>query len=260
MWVILVAALVWSAVRAVRGRIDTQLNLAIPAAWILGAAWIWHSKPESWFSCYLHFAAWTFCGLAMLDAWRLRQFRWLANVVGLMLALSALFLYVDVSQMARLASDASWRWGTFGSYVDCIDRRLALLRNDLAIERPLRVWVPMYPDVTVELSRRHPGWSYTRHNDFRERKELALRHGRDVDAVVLTEVRPGEGGGNREGPLNGFQDIRSAWIGERGQMRDPQRPEYVLHELGAEPGWKPERFYCERGRWQAFLFMNASRR
>ena len=232
------------------------LNLGIPAAWVVGAAWLWHTKPEPQFSSYIHFALWTFCGLALLECWNRSQFRWLAHLLGLMSALLLVFVYANISQAARLGSERTWNWDTYRSYVDCVERRLAGLEKELRGASPLQVWVPMFPDVTIELSRRHPGWSYTRHNDFGNRDALALRHGRQVDAVVLTEIRErGDANADREGPLDRIQDVRSAWLGEHGQILKADWRGYVLHELDAEPGWKPNRFFCQRGRWQAFLFM-----
>lgn len=272
MWVLILTAIglgfAWPAVRQVRQKFapgsnspcsatpGAGLNLGIPAAWVLGAGWLWHTKPEPWFSSYIHFALWTFCGLALLDCWKRRQFRWLAHLVGLMLVLLLVFVYVNISQAARLGNARSWSWDTYRSYVDCVERRLAGLEKELGGASPLQVWVPMFPDVTIELSRRHPGWRYTRHNDFGNRDALALRHGRKVDAVVLTEVREGDDAdADREGPMDRLQDVRSMWLGERGQILKANWRGYVLHELDAEPGWKPNRFFCQRGRWQAFLFM-----
>jgi hypothetical protein len=237
-------------------------NLSIPGAWVLGAVWIWHAKPETWFSSYMHFALWTFCGLALLHSWQRRQFRWLANILGLLLALLIVFVYMNVSQAVRLGSSRSWSWETFRSYVDCVGDRLAALESDPKSTRPLHVWVPTYPDITVELSRRHPGWRYTRHNDFGDRGALAVSHGRRVDAVVITEIRAEDGAhADRDGPLSRFHDLRSVWLGERGERLKTELRGYnvqlsgneALYELDAEPGWKPDRYLCQRGRWQAFI-------
>lgn len=233
------------------------LNLGISAAWILGAGWLWHTKPESWFSSYIHFALWTFCGLALVECWKRRQFRWLAHFLGLMSLLLLIFVYANVAQAVRLGSERSWSWSTYHSYVDCVERRLARLEKDRGGLKPLQVWVPMFPDITIELSRRHPDWNYTRHNDFPERDALARQHGRDVDAVVITEIARAEAA-DREGPTHRFPGVLSLWLDERGYIFNVYWREPVLHDLYAEPGWKPDRYFCRRGRWQAFLFMNDS--
>jgi hypothetical protein len=225
--------------------------LTAPAGWILGAAWLWDSKPEVWFVYYLHAAIWSFAGLALLVLWR-RGGKGLATIhpatvalTILLLSMTTIFAQVDVYQAVRLGATQSWHWRTYHEYIDCIDRTLSAYETAIHTPDRFRVWVPTFPDVTVELSRRHPDWDLTRTNDFTTRNQLALMHGHDVEAVVITEMLnwPER---RIDSPMSEHPEVQSVWMGWKN---------YYLNIFWLEPGWKPERHLCQQGRWQAFIFM-----
>jgi hypothetical protein len=235
-------------VRAVSARDATDLpegSLVPAAGWVLGAVWLWHSKPEVWFTYYLHASVWTLAGVGLLALARRRAARMrIALAVGLAPVL-ALFAYADVDQLARTSASSSWRWPRYHALIDCVDAQLSRFDGDLGHPQPFRVWAPTPPDVLVELSRRHPHWELTRTNDFPEREDLAVAHGREVDAVVVAEtIQPTER--DADGPLDRYPGVRSVWMTWRG---------YFLHRLGEDAEWMPRRWLCQQGRWQAFVFM-----
>ena len=227
----------------------SEISILPALGWILGAGWIWHSKPEVWFVYYLHVATWFFTGIVALKFWksksRLRSpaLAWLFSITGIT---AAIFLYVDLNQAIRLGKTESWHWSTYSDFVDCIDQKLTELHKKKGLNRSFQVWGPTPPDVTIELSRKHPTWELTRTNDFWSRRHLAVQHGRDVDAVVVTEIFQTL---ERTISANALDvpHVQSAWM--------QWRP-YFLNTLGSIQGWKPKRYVCQRGRWQAFLFMN----
>lgn len=239
-------------------KIHHTLNLAPSAAWVLGAAWLWHNKPEVWFTYYLQAALWTFASLATLKAWQAIQSPRREDTRAGIAALSVLgifgifttgiFIFADFTQAEALSRGESWKWSTYESFVDCIDSRLTRLQADLGNPKPFRVWDPTFPDVTIELSRRHPDWELTRTNDFWERQGLAIQHGKDVEAVVVPETLQ-HSEAQISAPASAYPQIQSVWMNWKG---------YFLHRLYLEPGWKTERYLCQKGRWQAFLFMKPS--
>ncbi|MGZ3689696.1 MAG: hypothetical protein ACXVBW_15435, partial [Bdellovibrionota bacterium] len=159
----------------------------------------------------------------------------------------AIFLYVDGVQVVNLAHSKSWNWATYHDFIDCIDTQLVQLDEKLGHPHPFRVWDPTFPDITVELSKRHPDWEFTRTNDFWSRADLAIQHGRDVEAVAVPEtVNLAER--TISAPQSEFPNIQSAWMTWN---------EHFLNRLWREEGWKPNRWLCQRGRWQAFLFMKS---
>jgi len=272
LWIAIIAALAWSVVVGLGftmlayGRLFGWLKktpslggwsrLTPAAAWVLGAVWLWDSKPEVWFIYYIHIATWCFVGIAGLALWNHKQHLGsrvaLAFLATLTIASTGIFAYVDFSQAIRLGNTKTWNWTTYRDYVDCVDQRLSALERDLrakGIKRPdekFSAWFPTFPDITVQLSLRHPDWDLTRTNDFWERAHLAVAHGHAVDAVVVTEMLHAI---ERElsAPASQYPEIISVWMTWR---------EYFLNRLWNEPGWKPNRYICQRGRWQAFLFMN----
>jgi hypothetical protein len=141
----------------------------------------------------------------------------------------------------KLNEGYSWNWKTYNRFVDCIDKQLTALGSK-------KVWVPTFPDVTIELSRRHRDWEFTRTNDFAERETLALKHGQEVDALVATETLQRI---EREidAPAKDYPYIRSSWM---------HWQPYYLHKFLDMPNWKPERYICQTGRWQAFIFSERS--
>ncbi|HUP57088.1 MAG TPA: hypothetical protein VM598_06525 [Bdellovibrionota bacterium] len=212
------------------------------AAWVIAAAALWDRKPEVWFVYYIHLALWGFVGILLLHLSRLRV-RWpLGSLGAATAAIALLFLQLDVRQALQLAEDRSWRWGSYHSFVDCVDERLKEIEAKKG--RPLEVWCPTFPDITIELSRRHPGWDLTRTNDFHARVPLALEHGSKVDAVVVTEIW-----GDRErifaGEASKHPEARSVWMTWK---------DYFLHQFMDKPGWMPVRHVCNVRRWQAYLF------
>ena len=175
---------------------STGPSLVPSAAWVLGAAWLWDTKPEVWFTYYLHEALITFAGIAALGArlkvpaGRTDRLRWAlsgAAVLGA-LGLTGIFAGADTSILKEISEDPSWRWNTYRAFVDCIDDRLIDVEQGKPPGTTFSVWDPTFPDVTVELSRRHPNWDLTRTNDFYTRNNLAILHGKTVDAVVVPEI------------------------------------------------------------------------
>jgi hypothetical protein len=228
-------------------------SLAPAAGWVIGAFWVWNSKPEVWFTYYLHLAVWVFAGIAMLKSWKhwqtnknsLQELIPLVAVGYLVAAMTGIFGFVDVSQAQRLASTKTWKWPVYYHFIDCIDHQLVQLESQLGSPKPFRVWDPTFPDVTIELSRRHPDWEFTRTNDFWERNHLAIQHGREVQAVVVPETL---GWSEREidTPMREHPEVTSIWMTWNA---------YFLNQLWKEPGWKVNRHLCQTGRWQAFIFM-----
>ncbi|OFZ81144.1 MAG: hypothetical protein A2583_04410 [Bdellovibrionales bacterium RIFOXYD1_FULL_53_11] len=224
--------------------IDKSFSLLPSCAWLASAIWLWDSKPELWFVFYLHVSLWTFAGLALLKLSKHRVRR--AALVTLLFAASGVFLHVNVFQLHALRAERlSWRWSEYYKFVDCIDARLKKLEADLGHPKPMRAWFPTFPDVTVELSRRHPAWQFTRTNDFHDRIPLAMQHGRDVEAVVVTETLGWEER-TVSSPMQEVPEIRSVWM--------DWQP-YFLSRFLEEKSWKPVRHICQRGRWTAFMYM-----
>ncbi len=223
-----------------------KLDLAPSAGWILGAIWLWSSKPEVWFIYFLHLSVWTFVGILIAKLW-IQKKQTLKLILISSLGATALFIfsYTHLNQYLKLNQSPSWNWATYHDFIDCIDRRLSALEKNLKYPKPFRVWDPTFPDITVELSLRHSDWEFTRTNDFWERAPLALLHGQKVEAVVVPETWSTE---ERfiSGPQAEFPEIYSAWM---------TWPGYFLIHLWRNPKWKPNRYLCQRGRWQAFLFM-----
>ncbi len=259
------------AERKGRRRPSAIHRLAPSAGWVIGAMWLWHSKPEVWFVYYLHLATLTFAAILGLELYRAsrrplatapavsgaREQTRMIGTFGMvvwalaLLPVSSLFGWVDVTQARRLAKTKTWSWDQYHSFVQCIDDRLSQLERDTKDKRkgPLQAWFPTFPDVTIEMARRHPEWQLTRTNDFWDRNYLAVQHGHNVDAVVVTETL---NWAEREisAPVEENPGIISTWMTWTG---------YYLHLLPEAPGWKPTRYLCQRGRWQAFIFMEAPR-
>ncbi len=247
-----VAVALYGAVARVIARFKPEIAVAdcaelVPAgAWVLGAAWLWHTKPEVWFTYYMHASAWVFAGVAALFLWKRNQARWMAALVGgVVIPSLAIFAYTNAWQVSRLSKGTSWKWDTYHSFVDCVDERLTRLEKETGSPKPFRVWCPTFPDITIELLRRHPDWELSRTNDFHERWDVGLQHGRDVDAMVVTETL---GWTERDvsAPMSEKPEITSTWMTWDG---------YFLVKLWREQGWKPNRHVCQKGRWQAFIFM-----
>lgn len=250
-----------------------EVTLVPPAGWILGSMWLWHNKPEVWFVYYIHLAVWTFAGLALLKIWRawknsiqtqtktelqtetqtqtqtrsrplIPVFAQLTSLTALIGASAYIFLYASTAQSQKLGKSPSWHWSTYNEFIDCIDRQLTPLAAQTPNHAPLKVWAPTFPDITIELSRRHPDWEFSRTNDFFSRSNLALRHGFETDVMVVPETLNWEER-NIDAPWNQHPEVHSVWMDWQG---------YYLHQFMQAPGWKPNRYLCQKGRWQAFIF------
>jgi hypothetical protein len=218
----------------------------IPAAgWVIGAVWLWHNKPEVWFVYYLHLAVWTFTGLAMLKLWKIGKRLPLNAVSALTTAIVGISIYVNVTQANQLGKSETWKWSTYHDFVDCIDRVLSRVAETKK-SGPFQVWAPTFPDITIELSRRHPDWDLSRTNDFHSRTDLAIQHGWQIDAMVVTETL-GWVEKNIDDEWSKHPDVHSVWMDWK---------DYYLNRFMTSPGWKPNRYLCQRGRWQAFIFLN----
>jgi|GEM_PF-1320872 len=235
----------------------TSLRLTSAAGWVLGTLWLWNNKPEVWFTYFIHASIWTFTALAALKAWQtLRSPSSITRTISVLslsinsviaILLVAIFAYVDFTQATRLGKDSSWKWETYNDLINCVDQQLTQLESQLGNPRPFRVWDPTFPDITIELSRRHPNWELTRTNDFYERRDLAIQHGHDVEAVVVPETL-GYTSRNISAPASEHPEIVSQWM---------TWDQYFLRQLWDTPQWKTNRYLCQRGRWQAFLFMKS---
>jgi len=225
-----------------------SLSLLPAVGWVVGALWIWTSKPEVWFMYYLHIATWCLVGLGALKLWQSQgplRVPVGVGLIGLLTFITGIFAYVDIQQARQLGATQSWNWPAYTSWIDCVDQRLTQLDKNLGHKRPFQVWDPTAPDITVELSRRHPDWEFTRTNDFLTRSDLAIQHGWETSAVVVTETFNWSELTVSD-KAERFPELQSVWMRWQG---------YFLNTLWKSPGWKPNRFICQRGRWQAFLFM-----
>ena len=219
------------------------------AAWVMSAIYLFHTKPERWFSYYIHASVWCFVGTALLYLDR-QPFVWkniyLKFSQGLLVSLLGLFTFVNMHQLWHLEQERVWNWATYDSFIDCIDERLIEHSKNLSrAQSTYRVWGPTPPDVLIELSRRHPDWEYTRTNDFHTRFREAEIHGIQVEALVVTEMSSG-----RSDFLTGRPEqlpwLKSTWMNWSG---------YFLNRLQKRPNWKKNRFICQHGRWLAFIYL-----
>ena len=250
--VLAAGALLFEAARKWRNKeradeLPNGIDLTASAAWALGAVWLWHTKPEVWFVYFIHLSAWCFCGLALARVRRNKTA--LTFLAGLALLSTFAYAWADAEQMRLLSRGSSWRWSTYDEFVSCIDERLVAHEKSVgakAKDGTFRVWGPTFPDVLIELSRRHPDWEFTRTNDFWSRANLAIAHGREVDAVVVTETLRQEER-TISAPAKDHPELTSVWMNWK---------DYFLNRLWTEADWKQDRHICQRGRWQAFLFMD----
>lgn len=232
----------------------SQIQLAPAAGWILGSMWLWNGKPEVWFVYYIHLSVWCFAGIALLKLWLARgELPKLSNtlplgaLVTLCVATLAVFTLVDVDQASHLGATHTWNWDVYHDFVSCIDRELINIKSHVNSEgRQFTVWAPTFPDTTIELSLRHPEWDFSRTNDFSSRTQLAMQHGFESDVVVVTEMLnwPER---DIDGPWANYPEIHSVWMDWK---------EYFLTNLYNAPKFKPFRYLCQKGRWQAFIFAN----
>jgi hypothetical protein len=216
------------------------IRLAIAASWVLSATWLFHTKPEVWFTHYLHAALVTFGALMIHEcAGALRLRTVLIFVLGATVTLN---IWGTLQQHSQISDPQSWSWKNYDQMVECVDRQLTALEQKKGT--PLRVWVPTFPDIAIQLSLKHPQWRFTRTCDFLDRSALAIQHGWDVDAIVVPETY-GQFTAQIDAPASEYPQIQSVWMNWK---------EYFLNALYTAPGFKPERHICQSGRWQAFLF------
>ncbi len=223
--------------------LEKQISLIPASGWILGSVWLFDSKPEVWFTHYIHAALWTWAGFFILGT-RLRWAR--PAIAAVFMVILAGFVKTNAVQWSQLWNDTTWRWSTYEAFVDCVDGQLSDLDRRLGHSKPLRVWCPTAPDITIELSRRHPEWEFTRTCDFSDRWGLAIRHGKEVEAVVVTESYS-KIARDIEGPAANYPEVQSLWLNWK---------DYFLNKLYVDLKWKPRRSLCQRGKWQAFIFTN----
>ncbi len=221
---------------------DDRRNLLPSAAWVLSALWLWHTKPETWFVVYLHLAIAAFLVVLLWESRRNRLSAGLVAAVsaGLVLTSSAVLAF-----QYRQLSSPSFTKETFHQFVSCIDDRLSKLDAALGHKRPFRVWAPTFPDITIELDRKHPDWEISRTNDFHEKTRLALAHARAVQAVVIPEsIAHIEE--EIDGPLSEHSAVRSVWLEWKA---------FYYYTLWSDPLWKPRgRWVCQKGRWLSHIF------
>jgi hypothetical protein len=238
---------------------STEISLVPAAGWVLGTVWLWNNKPEVWFVYYIHLAVWTFAGIMLLKLWRnwaredyknsARRLYPLSGLTALLAATTSIYISTNLSQAEDLAKSPSWNWKTYKEFVSCVDNTLtqyaAQKAQNTSSSVPFKVWAPTFPDITIELSRRHPKWDLSRTNDFHARTQLALQHGLEVDAMVVTETLNWEER-NIDAPWNQHTEVHSVWMDWKG---------YYLNQFMMMRGWKVNRHLCQKGRWQAFIFM-----
>lgn len=247
MWPLIGLAVVWGLlVPAARRFQETDVSLVPAAAWVVSSFWLWHNKPEVWFIFYLHQAVWCFAGVAAVKLWQKKKLIAFASLLVPTAACVLIFALVNVVQADHLSHSPSWHWSTYNQFVDCIDQRLTAQETALGHPKPFRVWAPTFPDTTIELSRRHPDWRFTRTNDFYARNHLAIQHGNQVEAVVVTEMI---NWAERwiDAPADTHPEVSSLWMTWK---------DYYLNTLYNQPGWKPVRHLCQKARWQAFIYLD----
>jgi hypothetical protein len=227
-------------------RAFTCEGLALLAAltWLASGIYLWHTKAEVWFTHYFHLAFWSWMILILFE---LRNRPALGRVLLFFpITIGALFLFGQISQTVRLESSATWHWKTYDAWIDCIDSVLTEEFIKRGSPDRFRVWDPTYPDVTIALSNRHPGWEFTRTNDFMSRTELAIAHGHEVEAMVVTEFfRTADM--DFKGPFSERPSIRSVWMDWTG---------YYLNQFQRDPNFKPRRTLCQKARWDAFIYLH----
>lgn len=225
-------------------------HMTASITWIIASIWLYLSKPEPWFMYFIHIAVWCFAGVFLFQISRNPKTKIVSYpLTGFLIGTALLFGYINWTQEQKLNASQSWHWPVYYDWIDCIDQRLTQLEAELDYPKPFRVWDPTFPDITIELSRRHPNWAFTRTEDFSDRYDLGVRHGWEVEAVVVPETLHWEER-NISGAASNYPQIQSAWMTWRS---------YFLYRLWTGADWKPNRYICQRGRWQAFLFMNEAK-
>ncbi len=219
------------------------IRAGIAAAWVVAAAWLFHSKPEVWFTHYLHASIVVLVCVVIAEYSGTLLSRILLGSASVLVILNSVGTFQQWQDITR---SESWSWASYHRMVDCVDRQLTSL--EAALPAPegeeFKVWVPTFPDITIELSRRHPGWRFTRTCDFLDRSAAAVSHGYEVNAVVVPETyatRDAE----IDSPAAAYPEMESVWMTWKG---------YFLNTLYTSPSFKPDRHVCQSGKWQAFIF------
>jgi hypothetical protein len=217
-------------------------------AWFLSALYLWHTKAEVWFTHYFHLAFWCWTLLVLFEI-RARKGTGEGTrkiALGFPAVIGLVFLYGQVGQTIRLEATRTWHWNVYARWIDCIDHFLVDEYAKRGSPKVFRVWDPTFPDITIALSQRHPAWEFTRTNDFYSRTDLAVKHGYAADAMVVTEIfRPDEV--VFQGKQSAKPQVHSVWMNWNS---------YFLNRLERDPEFKPERYLCQNGRWDAFIYLN----
>ncbi len=216
------------------------------AAWVLSALWLWTNKPEVWFVYYIHLAIFALIFSIIAENFsRLNRIKPIAIICA---GLLGLFTITNVSQLSALSNDQTFTWSAYQDWIGCIDQQLIKQEALKKSHGKFRVWAPTFPDILVELAKRHPDWEFTRTCDFHDRWKLAWEHGKKVDAFVITESINNTTG-RLEGPQGQFPNIQSVWMNWKG---------YYINHFQEMPDWMHnDRYYCQVGRWQAFLYLKS---
>jgi hypothetical protein len=222
--------------------------------WLACSTYLWHTKAEVWFTHYMHLSFFAWAALVLHESvLALENASPAARRLGyglpmLFVAIGGIFLTEQYAQAERLGSVQSWKWGTYDDYVACIEKQLAAEDERIGHRRPFRVFAPTFPDILIELSRKHPDWEFARTNDFFRRWNLGVQLAKEAEAVVVPETfRPDEE--FYSGPMSERPNVRSVWMNWDG---------YYLIQLERDPDWKPRRYLCQRGRWDAFIYLPAA--
>lgn len=210
--------------------------------WFCSSLYLWHTKAEVWFTHFIHVSFWCWTLLLIHGLRPSGRLRAIATAFPAIIGL--LFLYGQIGQTVRLESTKTWHWRNYDRWIECIDSYLVEEHAKRGSPKKFRVWDPTFPDITIELSRRHPDWEFTRTNDFRLRWDAAVQHGYDVDAMIITEVFRTD-----EVVFRGDQSWRPH---NRSVWMDWQ--DYFLIRLEKDPAFKPKRYLCQNGRWDAFIY------
>jgi hypothetical protein len=283
-----VAGVVYRAVK--EDQRPKVIGRLLPAsAWVLGAAWLWHSKPEVWFTYYLHAAAWTLAGVLMIEGFEfLRESR--ASVQARMKELvkqsqpvsegtfeeDAVFRRAAARQTWATASVVLLALGVGGSAV-----LSSLVAFEQAFEPPqklswnwntYRSFVDCVDQDLMALEKRlgNPSNFHVWGPTFPDILiELSERHPNwqftrtnDFHARRALAVDHGVRNVHALVTTETIQPEES-WL--TGEMREfplihsawMDWKGYYLNDFMQIPAWMPHRRYCQRGRWRAFLFLKS---
>jgi hypothetical protein len=218
------------------------------SGWVLGAVWLWHSKPEVWFIYFLHLSCLAWCMVILRERDLLGLPGFSRAVQAALILLTVIHMLTSLVHARWLGSDPTWSWSSYRSWIDCIDRKLTEHASSVGkLDDTYQLWAPSFPDILVELTPRHPKWNLTRTNDYHHRTSHALTHAEKVDAIVVTETISKDSL-VLDGPWRPEEGPSSVWL----EWKD-----YYLHQISPQlrPELKPNRWVCAQGRWRAFLLL-----